>query len=154
MIYISHRGNITEPKPELENTQAYIEAAIDAGYEVEIDVWLKDGELYLGHDGPEHQTSLEWLDKNINHLWIHTKNFEALSFFMDQDFKMFYHKEEDHTIIGNSNNIWSHNLEEASNKSIIPLLSMTDIDTFELLTSTEVYGICTDYLDYLKIKLT
>jgi len=53
MKLISHRGNISGVYTDLENTEGYIQKAIDLGYEVEIDVWYKDFKLYLGHDGPE-----------------------------------------------------------------------------------------------------
>ena len=39
MRLISHRGNLTGKYPLMENTPAYIREAVDAGYEVEIDVW-------------------------------------------------------------------------------------------------------------------
>ena len=42
MILISHRGNINGKNPEKENHPDYIWVAIQAGYEVEIDVWFKD----------------------------------------------------------------------------------------------------------------
>ena len=52
MILISHRGNIDGKKPHLENQPDYIDEAIALGYDVEIDVWLIDGVLFLGHDAP------------------------------------------------------------------------------------------------------
>ena len=59
MRLISHRGNLTGKYPLLENTPVYIREAVDAGYEVEIDVWGDTkGGLYLGHDGPELHTSM------------------------------------------------------------------------------------------------
>ena len=44
MILISHRGNIDGRIPEKENHPNYIDAAIKAGYDVEVDLWEIDGE--------------------------------------------------------------------------------------------------------------
>ena len=38
-LYISHRGNLTGPIPEKENTVDYINDAIHQGFDVEIDIW-------------------------------------------------------------------------------------------------------------------
>lgn len=143
MILIAHRGNIDSVKPDKENTQDYIDEAIIFGYDVEIDVRLIDNKLYLGHDTPDHEVSMGWLLDRRHELWVHTKNFSALNLLIDTDLRTFYHQKEDHTIINNCNLIWSHNLEEANSKSIIPLLDAADIFDFE---KYNVYGICSDYV--------
>ena len=38
MIFIAHRGNLSGPQPENENKLAYIQAALDKGFSVEVDV--------------------------------------------------------------------------------------------------------------------
>ena len=105
MILISHRGNINSINRELENKQEYIQAALDLGYDVEIDVWLMDGTLHLGHDGPEREVNIEWLLKRSKKLWIHCKNFESLSFLSDFNLILFFHEKEDYTIVSNKK-IW------------------------------------------------
>ena len=77
MIFISHRGNISDINESLENTHDYIDEAIKQGYEVEIDVWRVEGSLFLGHDKPEISVKLDWLAERKDKLWIHTKNREA-----------------------------------------------------------------------------
>jgi len=50
-------------------------------------------------------------------------------------------------LIGNTSLIWSHQLEEAASKSIIPLLSKEDFkrkDEFKY-----VHGICSDFVGEL-----
>ena len=49
MIFISHRGNINGNN-FLENNPDYISETIGKGFDVEIDLWVKKGQLYLGHD--------------------------------------------------------------------------------------------------------
>lgn len=142
MKLISHRGNIDSLKPDLENSPKYIDAAINLGYDVEIDIRLINDELFLGHDAPDYKITLKWLLDRKNNLWIHTKNFTALSYLIDYDIKTFYHKKEDHVIINNCNLIWSHNLYEANEKSIIPLLNISEMNNINY----NVYGICSDFV--------
>lgn len=151
MILISHRGNIDSVKPERENTSEYIQEAIDAGYDVEIDVRYISGKLYLGHDTPDYEIELEWLQRRNLSLWVHTKNFEALSYLIDKNLRVFYHQKEDHTIINNCNLIWSHNVTQANHKSIIPLLDRYDIEEADVAIEDGLYGICSDYVGLIKI---
>jgi len=96
MILISHRGNVYGPKPELENNPRYIQSALDAGYQVEIDVWkLKDSWL-LGHDEPYYETYTDFLKKKG--LLLHAKNLEALKGLLELDVHCFWHQEDHYTI--------------------------------------------------------
>ena len=73
MILISHRGNINGKNVEMENHPSYIDTALNLWYDVEIDVWYIDGVLFLGHDNPQYEVSLEWLEHRSPSLWIHCK---------------------------------------------------------------------------------
>ena len=53
MILISNRGNVDGVNLEKENTQSYIQQAIDLGYDVEIDVRYINNKFWLGHDSPD-----------------------------------------------------------------------------------------------------
>ena len=151
MSYVlnSHRGNVDCSYHQEENSQDYIQKAINLGYDVEIDVRKINDKLFLGHDTPDYEVSIEWLLERNNKLWIHTKNFEALSFLIDFNLKTFYHQKENHTIINSCNLIWSHELSESNEKSIIPLLSLEDINNFD---NKKVYGICSDFISFLNRK--
>ena len=146
MKLISHRGNINGVYTDLENTEEYIQKAIKLGYDVEIDVQYKDFDLYLGHDGPERKVMLDWLRGRSTKLWIHCKNFEALSFLSDFNLTLFFHEKEDYTIISNGK-IWAHNLSNTDNKCVIPLLTKKDITNW---SHTQVYGVCSDYISLVK----
>ena len=145
MILISHRGNINGKKPLIENTPVYIDNALKNGYEVEIDVWYIDG-FYLGHDGPQYKINLDWLLERQDKLWIHCKNFNALTQLIKTNLKLFYHEKEDYTIISNKC-IWAHNLDDIDNKCIIPLLSKEDVINWK---PKKVLGVCSDYIELLK----
>lgn len=150
MKLISHRGNINGKNIPLENTSEYIESALKLGYDVEIDVWLLDNDpqLYLGHDGPEHKIELKWLLERKNKLWIHCKNFNSLTMLLKykNELQLFYHEKENYTILSNGF-IWAHDINNVDSKCIIPLLSKKDVESW---TPTEVYGVCSDYIDLIK----
>ena len=74
MIYISHRGNLHGPKPELENNPTYVEDAIALGFDVEVDLWVNEDGAFLGHDGPQYLVPREWLIDRTDQIWIHCKN--------------------------------------------------------------------------------
>jgi len=149
MILISHRGNTNGRFDSHENEPTYIDLAISRGYEVEIDVWFIDGILYLGHDTPQYGINLNFLVERKDKLWIHTKNFDALSILIETNLRIFYHEKENHTIINNTKNIWSHKLTEANNNSIIPLLGKDD--ALKSIDFKHVFGICSDYVESIKI---
>ena len=54
MKLIAHRGNIFGPNLDRENNPDYILEALDYGCDVEIDLWVKDNDLFLGHSSPEY----------------------------------------------------------------------------------------------------
>jgi hypothetical protein len=146
MRLISHRGNINGRKPNLENTLEYIDTAIESGYAVEIDAWEQGTKLYLGHDKGEIEVSLDWLLDRNNYLYIHCKNFQALSYLIDHDLDIFYHEKEDYTIMSNGL-IWAHNIDMVDELCIIPLLDKKDIENWK---ERLVYGVCSDYIELLK----
>jgi hypothetical protein len=95
MILISHRGNLNGRMEHQENNPAYIESAIKRGYDVEIDVWSKEGKLWLGHDRAQYSITQHWLDERANYLWCHAKNIEALIEMKKYDIHCFWHQLDD-----------------------------------------------------------
>jgi hypothetical protein len=147
MKLISHRGNISGRIPELENTKGYIDLAIANGYDVEIDIWYYKDNFWLGHDEPQYPVDSLWIVKRRTNLWIHCKNFNALTELMEYiDLNLFYHEKEDYTIIS-KRLIWAHNISDVDDKCIIPLLSKEDVEKW---TPKDVYGVCSDYIELLK----
>lgn len=88
MKIIAHRANLFGPYSKSENTLKSITLALKLGFEVEIDVWLKEGKLCLGHDDNNltYEPDLtEFLFNNASKLWIHCKNLEALRYLLQYD---------------------------------------------------------------------
>jgi len=146
MILISHRGNIDSVNLDKENTKSYIQKAIDLGYDVEIDIRYINGKFWLGHANPIYGIEFNWLLKRKENLWIHCKDFVALSKLIKTDLRIFYHLQEDYTIISDKH-IWAHNLKNINDECIIPLIGKNDILKWK---PVPVYGICSDYIGLLK----
>ena len=140
MKIISHRGNIRGPLPDKENRPSYIDCAIGNGYDVEIDVRLIDGELWLGHDKPQYKIDHNWLDKRRNYLWLHCKNIEAA--IECWAYHSFCHTKDPFTYT-TTGKIWLHDLSlNIDDNIIIPLISLDDINQ---KINGSPYAICTDY---------
>lgn len=148
MILISHRGNINGRMPESENRPDYIDNTLRLGYDVEIDVWGIDGELFLGHDEPQYPIDFDWLHQRGEHLWIHCKNIEALLYFSDIDysvklFNYFWH-ENDTVTLTSENWIWAFPGKQPINGSIAVMPEIYNDDV------SEAAGVCSDYIEKYK----
>ena len=150
MKLISHRGNLTGPNPELENSVAYIEMAMKKGFDVEIDLWMIENEFYLGHDRPEYRISFKFLLFNKNKLWIHCKNNEALvhlSWLTSTDIGLnfFWHQTDDYTLTS-TGWIWAYPGKTISQpgKAITVLQGKNE---FFDLTCSDFAGVCSDYIE-------
>lgn len=98
MILIAHRGNVYGPNKEQENSPSYIDAAISLGFDIEVDVWVKEDSIFLGHDEPEYQIDEDWLISRKKHLWVHCKNATALGFCLGIGVHCFSHNTDPYTI--------------------------------------------------------
>jgi len=142
MKIISHRGNIRGPIPEKENRPTYIDCAIGNGYDVEIDVRLIDGQLWLGHDGPQYKVEHSWLQPRKEYLWIHCKDLAAAKECCE--YQSFCHTSDPYTYT-TTGKVWLHDLSMKVNDAIIPL-----IDDPIIYLAQKPYAICTDYPYLLK----
>ena len=108
MILISHRGNTNGKHPSSENNPGYIDEAIGFGFDVEIDVWMVEGVLLLGHDEPQYGITQQWLNERADKLWIHCKNIEAVEwFYVLKSFNYFWHQEDTITLTSKGY-IWAY----------------------------------------------
>jgi hypothetical protein len=137
MMIISHRGNLDGPAPATENREETIVAAFSHGFDCEIDVWKCDGRLWLGHDGPDTETSLEFLERHESRLWVHCKNLDAL-IALKNGFNCFFHDKDTYTLTSRGH-IWGN------------IGSPMTVHTIQVMpertgwTLSECWGVCTDY---------
>ena len=151
MILISHRGNLNGKNESLENNPNYIDNAISKGYDVEIDIWHKDGLLWLGHDEPKYKITIDFIKERISKLWIHCKNVEAIQYFMNhkdvgQYCHYFWHQNDDITLTS-FNYIWAYPGKQPIKGSIAVMPEINDDET------TQCTGICSDYIDNFKYTI-
>ena len=145
MKLIAHRGNTNGRFESHENEPTYIDLAISKGYDVEIDVWYKDGMLWLGHDKPDYGIDIEWIRHRISKLWIHCKNVEALLYLKNHEevgqyTHYFWHQNDDVTLTS-FNYIWAYPGKQPIKDSIAVMPELNDDNTDSCL------GICSDFVE-------
>ena len=144
MVLISHRGNIEGKNTDKENHPDYIDQALSLGYQVEIDVWLINNELFLGHDEPQYPINQEWLYDRISKLWVHCKNIQAIEWFNSIGrFNYFWH-ENDTVTLTSKQDIWAYPGKQPIKNSIAVMPEIYDEDVSQCL------GVCSDYIKNYK----
>lgn len=141
MKLISHRGNINGPS-EFENQPQYIDKAIQSGFEVEIDLWVSEaGILYLGHDAPVYKIPISFIVDRRNHLWIHCKNINALTFLyrLRPRLNYFWHQ-TDTAVVTSHGYIWAY-----PSPNPIPF-SICILPELYNTSASKCVGICSDFI--------
>lgn len=146
MKIICHRGNTFGPDPENENKPEVIDYCIREGFDVEIDMWVVNKEMYLGHDEPQYQVDWGYLARHKDSLWIHAKNFEALTSLNNYYFNYFWH-DMDRYCITSKSFIWTHpdTVNEVYNPQQVLLDFRPNVD-FDFYKNRHVAGVCVDYV--------
>ena len=148
MIYISHRGNLTGPNPEFENQPGYIEQAIAQGFDVEVDLWVNESGIFLGHDGPKYQVPTEWLVDRTNQIWVHCKNTQALNFSLKNELHCFFHNIDDYTITSRGY-VWAYPGKASTSTKCIKVLPEFSGE-MNSDWSAQYSGTCSDFVEDLK----
>lgn len=147
MILIAHRGNVSGPDTSQENMPAYIDTAIAAGYDAEVDLWLVNNTFYLGHDEPQHEISLEWLLNRCDRLWIHAKTTITLNLLVGYyELNCFFH-ESDPVTLTSKRFLWTYPGGPLHSRSICVMPERLDPE-LSMITSycePDCHGICTDH---------
>lgn len=145
MIYISHRGNLKGRDTASENQPEYIDEAINAGFDVEIDMWWVDGRIYLGHDEPQYEVDDIWLSHRADKLWVHCKNVELLNWIRSTTLHYFWH-EEDTLTLTSKQYMWVYPGKQPiiGSIAVMPELYNDKIN--------KCMGICSDFVEDYKNK--
>lgn len=151
---ISHRGNLNGSDHSRENSPEYIDEAINAGFDVEIDVRCEDHMFYLGHDKPQYYVPMSWLVERKDKLWIHCKNLKALDVLYNSpvDFHYFWHETDRYTLTSKGIG-WVIVGQFPFPNSVIVLPESIDLYSYFFEYIQQSYGICTDKPFYYKSKL-
>lgn len=138
MLLISHRGNLSGPNKNLENNPEHILTVIKK-YNVEIDLWCKNGKLFLGHDEPRYQINDTFF---IDGMWVHCKNIEAVQYIKNTSANWFWH-ENDKLTLTSHKYVWCY-----------PGIYLNSGITVEFGYNSnlpkDILGVCTDYPELYK----
>lgn len=138
---ISHRGNTIGRDKSKENHPTQIQAALMAGFDVEIDLRFLDGKFVLGHDEGQYDIHESFLFNTK--LWCHAKNVEALERMLHYKtiINCFFH-DQDECCLTSNGFIWHYpGKMTVSNRVSIAVLPET-IKNYDI---SNCYGVCTDY---------
>lgn len=160
MKIISHRGNLTGPNPERENTIEAIEEALNRGFPVEFDIWYLDGKYWLGHDEAQYEITLDKIDEwsLIKQLYVHCKNVWAMQalikekMYHNMNVNLFFHH-DDQCILLQDSLIWVHprHVTAVSQDmvedciAVLPNRKSLGYSEDDLVNLDNWNGICTDY---------
>jgi hypothetical protein len=136
----------------MENHPDHIREALNAGFDVEIDVWVIDRSIVFGHDEPTYQASIVDLNKRC---WIHCKNLEALKYFGGiemNETNAFWHENDDFTLT-NKKYIWTNIGKELTTRSIMVMPEVSD-ETLQNTIDVNCAGICSDWIHKIKVMRT
>ena len=145
MILISHRGNINGKQKDKENKPSYIAEALSRGYDCEVDFWFTDNKFALGHDKPQYSITLQFIESYYRHLWIHCKNYKALSKLLEIDrggvyLNYFWHDKDD-VAVTSKGYMWANPGCHIQNSiAVLPELKNDDL--------TDRLGVCSDNIIY------
>jgi hypothetical protein len=144
-LFISHRGNLFGPNPELENSPLAISRALHAGFHVEVDVrWdISRGCWWLGHDRQQYavdETLL--LDPRI---WCHAKTSETMTNLLTLGAHCFVHDRDPYASTSREF-IWLYPGESPpSNRGIAVLPENVMSEALPVEWWAALAGLCTDY---------
>jgi hypothetical protein len=143
MKIIAHRGNIDGPDPKNENNPLYIGLAIKHGFDVEVDIWVVNDNIFLGHDSPQYAVNKAYIaDIGLN-AWFHCKNLGALEYLKDNFISLnyFWHQEDDFTLTSQGY-IWTYPGKDINKNSIVVMPERVNNSIPDKIIP---YGVCTDF---------
>ena len=166
--FISNGGSIRGPDPVDRNSPKSVIDAIEAGFDVKIDVWFfpdtasdsvppsdilsadgkssKFGHYFLGHERPTHEVDYAFLEMHSNRLWIQCRNEEALQHFARMpSFECFRHV-DDRSTLTSRRNIWTGESSlMLGDRNIAAMISDP-----KRLIGCNLLGICSDDVEALR----
>lgn len=145
MIIIAHRANLSGPNKLTENSPTQIQFCLSQMYHCEIDVWLINDILFLGHDEPQYKIDISFILENVNQLWCHCKHLESFEYLLKiKEVNCFYHQNDDYVLTSHGH-IWVYPGKQMPKENGI--LVMPEWDRNIKYDTDGIYGICTDYAE-------
>lgn len=136
--WIAHRGNLDGPNEERENSLDYLWEALTKGFQIEVDVWMKRGQLMLGHDHPQYPINIGFLLAPGR--WCHAKNIGAMEILLQSGAHCFWHRDDAITLTSRGF-VWTYPGTQLIANSVCLLLNKP-----ESIEWTNAIGVCSDYV--------
>jgi len=146
MRYIAHRALFEGPDLSRENHPDQIRLALSKGWDCEIDLWLIEGQPWLGHDAPTYKVTHDFIMGYG--LWIHCKNLDALYSLAGGPLHYFWHDRDDYTLTSH-NIIWTYPRQPLTEKSIW-VQPEWDTDWRDQVATPVCLGICSKHVREIK----
>ena len=108
---------------------------------MEVDVWLKDKEFWLGHDKPTYPIATRILQNGK--IWCHAKNIQTMFALMASNAHCFYHTDEK-VVLTSRGYLWTYPNQDLTPASIAVLPDIR----------TNGAGICSDVIEDIKCNHT
>jgi hypothetical protein len=146
--HICHRGNFWGKGTDEENSPETLDKRDAEKQDVECDVWYKDGQLWLGHDKPEHRTTWAWLLETPRRL-IHAKDGPTFEHLIHEvgihgyDLHFFYHTNEDYALTNKGLVIVCPGRDLLKGS----LHMMPEMELIEIEQREQLFAICSDRVD-------
>lgn len=153
MHFISHRGNLDGPKHECENKPEYILYALNNGFDVEIDVWYLDNNLYLGHDEPQYIIDADFFMKHSERLWCHAKHAPSLRELLRIGNLHIFSHDKDPVVLTSKCVAWAYPGQPLDDNTICVMPERVEsIYTIDELKKCK--GICSDFIQKYRDTLS
>jgi hypothetical protein len=146
--WILHRGLSAGPNAALENRQDRLVAALNAGWDVELDIWFADGQLYLGHDwkAAVDGGAIKPFFLNYPGAWVHCKNMGALAYMLSLPHRCHYFvHDRDEATLTNTGEAWCYPGNYAGPRSICVLPETAPAAQQQAIWQP-CAAVCSDYL--------
>lgn len=119
------------------------------GFDVEIDVWVMDGDVWLGHDDPQYKVPVQFLYERAATLWCHAKNLTALQFLLKIDLHVFSHDNDDY-ILTSKGYIWAYPGKPITTDTICVMPERASYSHEELRNCR---GVCSDFVSQIRLEI-
>lgn len=145
--WILHRGLLNGPDKEKENKETELWKRLQDGWDIEVDMWWFEGDIWLGHDGPACLLHDKRLLESPR-VWIHCKNIDMFRYMIDNKPGAAYFSHNiDEAVLTSNGFIWCYPGVQAGIHSIVVMPERTPEMKVDL---TSIGGICSDYSFLIK----
>jgi hypothetical protein len=146
MIWIAHRGLYLGPNSGQENKPSQVQMALNAGFDVELDVWFQNNKFFLGHDKPQYEVPKEFF---FNYkMWLHAKDIPTFLELKSHPVAEVFFHQEDQVAITSGKYLWTYpNKNNILTKDSIAVMPER-VGKWKDIESCA--GICSDFISNYK----